>query len=251
VIALVRDNSVRLLVDGQTVAESKGKTNDPVSDWILSGRILISPYPNTEEVALVPHALGAETLRRLTQEPFDSVLLELKNAPDAPEAAQGTFFHLRYDRSWSLASLRLRLSGRGSIYENARRIAADFRLWGSGAGTFETLYTLYRRPQDAPASYAHNDWLEFRITLGWVGLGLLIAGFGGITACGFARGHTLAPKTVVALTWLGPVGCLIYAIGDLPFQVYSVFFLFVVVCSIVTIMGERTPRDRANSETPG
>src|SRR5262249_47267286 len=57
---------------------------------------------------------------------------------------------------WGWQPLRARLktmssddpSGRAQIFENARRIAIDFPVFGSGPGTFGSIYHLYRKSQD-------------------------------------------------------------------------------------------------------
>src|SRR5439155_1974444 len=68
------------------------------------------------------------------------------------------------------------MSGRVEIYRNAEQMARDFPVFGTGPGTFPWLYHLYRAHAQAEwAAYAHNDWLETRITFGWVGFGMMLA----------------------------------------------------------------------------
>jgi hypothetical protein len=50
--------------------------------------------------------------------------------------------------------------------KNVVKIARDFPVLGTGAGTFGSLYQLYRSdPEQDWAAYVHDDWLETR--MGW------------------------------------------------------------------------------------
>lgn len=121
-----------------------------------------------------------------------------------------------------LGDLGDRMSGRPEIYENARRMAADCPVW-AGAGTFGSLYQLYRRPGQGWAAYAHDDWLETRITLGWVGLAGVVAGLGVLLVRSWVRSGTGVPRLVVGFWGLALGGCLLHAKSSIsPFQIHSV-----------------------------
>jgi O-antigen ligase len=131
----------------------------------------------------------------------------------------------------------------------AERMARDFSIFGTGAGlSFLTLPScieefLFEEWQ----AYAHNDWLETRITFGIVGyalilLMLLILGLLLFTAQGMPAGLPL--KGMIALAM---AGCLVHAFFDFPFQIYSIIFLFVIFCSILSCSQSTRP----NSETLG
>src|SRR5262249_38928741 len=60
---------------------------------------------------------------------------------------------------------RRRFSRAREMYARARPMAADYPLFGTGPGSFVTVFQLYRRSYETywPAQL-HNDWLETRIT---------------------------------------------------------------------------------------
>jgi hypothetical protein len=166
---------------------------------------------------------------------------------DAPE---GTHFALRelrlqtdgaafvrtLDQRPNLADLSDRMSGRNEVYANARRMADDYVWWGSGAGTFTSLHQFYLQPGQIWAAYAHHDWLETRITFGRIGLALICLTLGLIFLRSWiGRGLQILP-ILIAYWWLALGGCLVHAIFDFPFQVYSVFFLFSVLASILLVI---------------
>jgi hypothetical protein len=127
-----------------------------------------------------------------------------------------------------------KMSLRLEIYENAQQMTKDFPVLGSGPGTFASLYQLYRKnPEQHWNAYLHDDWLEARVTLGWIGFGLILAALAvlGLNAWrgGAIRMHWILPSMI----GLGMSSCLVHAKYDFPFQVYSLFFLFVMLASIL------------------
>ncbi len=132
------------------------------------------------------------------------------------------------------------LSGRPVVYKNAAAMAKDSEMFGCGAGTFESLYHLYRSDTDQEwAAYLHDDWLELRLTLGWTGFGMVLALLGGVVLYRFV-GRGLALPSVLTLTfWIAMSGCLLHARFDFPFGVHSIVTLFLLYCSILSASGRR------------
>jgi O-antigen ligase len=133
--------------------------------------------------------------------------------------------------------------GREAMYELARPMAADYPLFGTGPGTFATVSPLYRF---SDANYwpeqLHNDWLETRITFGWVGTALLLAALGCIFLRRFVPGRIRAGRRFVTLAWLGLAGCLVHARFDFPLQIHSVLLLFLIICAILFTASGRSSK---------
>ena len=126
------------------------------------------------------------------------------------------------------------LSGRVEIYRNAEQMARDFPAYGTGPGTFPWVYHLYRAHAQAEwAAYAHNDWLETRITFGRVGFTLVLAALVVVLLRWFGRGGIAAHWLFVSLIWLALAGCLLHARFDFPFQIYSTLALFLLLCDVL------------------
>ena len=124
--------------------------------------------------------------------------------------------------------------GREEMYEAARPMAADYPLFGTGPGTFATVFQLYRISNSTYwPEQLHNDWLETRITFGWVGMALVLSALACIFLRRFVPGQICGGRRFVILAWLGLAGCLIHARFDFPFQIHSVVLLFLVVCAIL------------------
>ena len=128
---------------------------------------------------------------------------------------------------------------REAMYDAARPMTVDYPLFGTGPGTFATVFQLYRV---SSATYwpeqLHNDWLETRITFGWFGLTLLLAALACVLLRWFAPGGIRGGRRFVILTWLALAGCLIQANFDFPFQIYSIVFLFLLICAVLFSLGQ-------------
>lgn len=68
------------------------------------------------------------------------------------------------------------VAGRLSIYWDAARWLRDSPLFGSGLGTFETVYPSYQdQGLSAKVDHAHSDWLELALEAGLPGAALALA----------------------------------------------------------------------------
>jgi hypothetical protein len=136
-----------------------------------------------------------------------------------------------------MGQLQEGFAGREEMYDNARPMAEDYPVFGTGPGTFETVFQLYRI---STATYwpaqLHNDWLETRITFGWVGSALVALAYLAVLGRWFASGGIHGGRRFVLLIWLAMAGCLVHARFDFPFQIYSIVFLFLLLCSILSVL---------------
>jgi hypothetical protein len=132
-----------------------------------------------------------------------------------------------------LAELLEGFANREEMYAAARPMAADYPVFGTGPGTFDNLFQLYRTSTETywPAQL-HNDWLETRITFGWLGCALIGLALVTVMARWFARGGLHGGRRFMILMWLALAGCLVHARFDFPFQIYSILFLFLVLCAV-------------------
>ena len=133
-----------------------------------------------------------------------------------------------------MSQLEEGFQGREQIYEIARGIGAQYPVFGIGPGAYESVSELYRPPTDDfwPAQ-VHNDWLELRVTFGWVGAALIYTALAVVLLRWFTGGGIHGGRRFVFLTWLALAGCLAHARFDFPFQVHSILFLFLTLCAIL------------------
>jgi hypothetical protein len=131
------------------------------------------------------------------------------------------------------------MSDRPQIYTNARPIARDFPIYGTGPGTFAPIYQLYKEPRQVWEAYLHDDFLETRITFGWVGFSIILLMLGIVLSRWFFAGGILSFWELAAFIWLAQAGCLFHAKFDFPFQIYSIQFLFLLLCSILFCLSRK------------
>jgi O-antigen ligase len=130
--------------------------------------------------------------------------------------------------------------GREAMFETARKMPAEFPLFGSGPGSFEPLFQLYRSSTSEywPAQL-HNDWLETLITFGAVGMGLILTTFAVCLLHFFISNRIHGERHFVMLIWIALAGCLAHARFDFPLQVYSILLLFLLECAFLSLVSRR------------
>jgi hypothetical protein len=199
---------------------------------IIRGRI--------RAVTLLDRALSAEEIAGLARRPEQPGAASpgaIDNAPwgqlrPAPllNLDWGTLSPAR----WKAAGL----GGRTSIYEDARRMMAQYpAAFGSGPGTFANLYKVHLRdPQATDAWYVHNDHLETRLTFGWLGAALVYLLLAAAVAPVLVPGGLRAPRYFTLCLLIGLGGALLHARFDFVFQTHALLFLAVVLCSLLSIL---------------
>jgi hypothetical protein len=102
------------------------------------------------------------------------------------------------------------------------------------------VFEFYRGPSGSywPAQL-HNDWLETRITFGWIGSTLIAMAFAIVVLRWIAGQGIHGGRRFVLLIWLAMAGCLVHARYDFPFQIYSVLFLFLTLCAVLFSLSRR------------
>jgi O-antigen ligase len=132
-------------------------------------------------------------------------------------------------------------NSREEMYDTARRIAQDYPLFGTGPGTLDPVFQPYRKSTDEywPAQL-HNDWLETRVTFGWLGSALIGLAFVLVLARCLLPGGVPTGWRLTLLIWVALGGCLLHARWDFPLQVYSILFLFLLHCAMLTTFSRRT-----------
>lgn len=137
---------------------------------------------------------------------------------------------------WEQLAARLEtkdhLGGRRETYALAARMVDDYPWFGTGPGSFGSVFQFYRNtPADYWPGQLHNDWLEYLITFGHVGGALLLAAFVAVLAPAFRPGGQGVPWVFAAGLWTALAGCLLHARFDFPLQIYSIQFVFVLLCA--------------------
>jgi hypothetical protein len=144
---------------------------------------------------------------------------------------------------WDQVAPRLRALFRtpyanpNELYANAQQMALDYPLFGIGPGAFRVLYPLYRTDLSQPwQAFLHDDWLETRVTFGWVGSMLILSLLGLALTRWFLAGGVASRWEIIAMLWIGIGGCLLHAKFSFPLQVYSILGLLLVELAVLSCL---------------
>lgn len=158
-------------------------------------------------------------------------------------------------RETVVESVEFKREGRQDIYQHFGPMVKDFQPFGSGPGTFSSVYQLYRMNRISGnrtnklvlwSAWAHCDPVEILITLGWVATMILIASLGLILSAPWGRMGPIGRDGVLGIyAALGTMS--VHSLVDFPFQIYSLLHLFVVLCALLLTVGP----DELNSDTLG
>ena len=146
---------------------------------------------------------------------------------------------------------------RGQLYRNMLLIAEDHFVWGVGPGSFSSVYFSYRLPEvghwtnthlESWAAWGHSDPLEFLVTFGSVGFGLIMVGFFALVLVPMIVHGFGIMRTPVFILYAGIFGFCAHSCIDFPFQVYSLHHVFLVVLAVLTVTDDprRTPSFSSN-----
>jgi len=141
--------------------------------------------------------------------------------------------------------------GRLVYWSNVTPIVGDFPLFGTGLGTFASVYPAYeesRRP--GHLSHAHNDFLEYLSELGAVGMIFLFGGIVFMVVSSFLIWRVRRHPEVKGLAMGGIVAIvviLIHSIADFNLHIPANMVLFTVVLSLtaVTAFYKRSERNKS------
>ncbi len=135
----------------------------------------------------------------------------------------------------------------GGIWETSGRIASDFKLTGTGAGTYASIYPHYNTggPQ---AYFAHCDMLQFRVETGIIGTALAGAAFVVylVTAIiGLVKMRDKFMRRILIGTFVGTLAVLTHSLTDFDLYVPATAFVLVVLSAVTVVLA----RDRNSRRT--
>lgn len=150
---------------------------------------------------------------------------------------------------------------RMSINRDGLRMFADHLAFGTGLGTFPTVYPLYRSfATDYFVNQAHNDVLQLMIETGIPGLVLVLWFLWAVYRQGLAKaqGWITSWKGAASLAALtGVTGLIVHSLTDFNLRIPSNALFFCVLCGVAAarerekaLLIETSPRFRRTNE-PG
>lgn len=140
---------------------------------------------------------------------------------------------------------------RSEIGERTRRAIRDAPILGTGLGTFESVYRVYRTGRIGPrVDQAHNDYLELALELGVPAAACLVGALAGVAlACGIG---VFVRRRDSGLPAVGLAACVLvgaHALVDFSLQIPAVAATFALVLGAATAQSwRRSSRRRRNAQ---
>lgn len=140
---------------------------------------------------------------------------------------------------------------RPEFWEKTVQIFADYPLFGSGLGTFPSIYPgLESLGTPLNIYHAHNDYLEYLAELGILGMGMLLGGLLIMVIKAFMIWRTRRHREIKGLALGGFVALiclLLHSITDFNMHIPANMLLFSIVLSLTAVVATyryRSPDDK-------
>ena len=138
-----------------------------------------------------------------------------------------------------LQTMTLETETRDNINAYSWRIFKDYPIAGTGAGTYELIFTQYRGPEVAERiTNAENDYMEFLVELGIIGcLPLLtLVGFGLAGQVQMMKHSSYFTRGIAFGCFMGTVALLLHSATDFNLQIPSNAALFTLLLALPQAM---------------
>jgi O-antigen ligase len=139
---------------------------------------------------------------------------------------------------------RLEEEGRVKLLQEIGPVIDQYAMTGSGLGTFSLAYEPYRSPSMGEyMNHAHNDYVEFLVEVGIIGVVLLGALLGWhvwhALRVGFLRENRLRVATAFSML-MAMIAMAVHAFADFNFQIPAVAGTFVALLGAIAACSEQS-----------
>jgi O-antigen ligase len=135
---------------------------------------------------------------------------------------------------------------RADIFATTAHATADFMPFGSGLGSFQSVYRLYERPEQVTAEYvvhAHNDYAELALELGLAGIVLMLS-FLAWWAVGVWRAWRSAETGPFArAAAVASAAVLIHSLADFPLRTAAISVSFAMCLALLADSRAAPPKE--------
>jgi len=117
------------------------------------------------------------------------------------------------------------VQSRQEIFATTSKAINDFFPWGSGLGSFTSVYHLYENPQQVTSTYvvhAHNDYLELALEMGLPGIILMLAFIIYWAAAAWQSWRAPGGSAVVRAASIASSAIIAHSIFDFPLRTAAI-----------------------------
>jgi O-antigen ligase len=139
------------------------------------------------------------------------------------------------------------VQSRADILATTAEAAADFMPFGSGLGSFRSVYPLYERPERVTTEYvvhAHNDYAEIALEFGVAGI-ILIALFLGWWSSAVWRAWRKPEGPFARAAAVASAAVLVHSIVDFPLRTAAISVCFAMSLALLADARAAPPKEKA------
>jgi O-antigen ligase len=136
---------------------------------------------------------------------------------------------------------------RADIFATTSRAAADFMPFGSGLGSFRSVYHLYERPEQVTTEYvvhAHNDYAELALELGLAGIVLMVLFLAWWAAGVWRAWRTAEAGPFARAAAVASAAVLIHSLVDFPLRTAAIGACFGMCLALLADSRAAPPKEK-------
>lgn len=139
------------------------------------------------------------------------------------------------------------VQSRGDIFATTSRAIGDFMPFGSGLGSFRSVYALYEHPAqvtDVYVIHAHNDYLELVLELGIAGIVLILLFLTWWVAAVWRAWRTAEGGPFARAAAIASAAVLVHSLADFPLRTAAIAVCFALCLAFLADSRAAPPKEK-------
>jgi O-antigen ligase len=140
------------------------------------------------------------------------------------------------------------VQSRSEIFATTSHAAGDFMPFGSGLGSFRTVYQLYEKPDQVTPDYvvhAHNDYAEVALELGLAGIVLMLAFLLWWVIAVWRAWRTAETGPFARAAAISSAAVLVHSLVDFPLRTAAISACFGMCLALLADSRAAPPKEKA------
>jgi O-antigen ligase len=141
------------------------------------------------------------------------------------------------------------VQSRQAMLSTSAKALRDFLPWGSGLGSFESVYHLYEDPllvNGTYVSHAHNDYVELALETGMPGILLMITFLGWWIRAAWRAWRYVDAGVYARAASIASAAILVHSLVDFPLRTAAISALFAMCLAL--LVERRAPTVQVRSD---
>jgi O-antigen ligase len=140
------------------------------------------------------------------------------------------------------------VDSRKELLATTSRAASDYMPFGSGLGSFQSVYRLYEKPEQVTAVYvvhAHNDFAEIVLELGFAGIVLILLFLAWWAGAVWRAWRTAESGPFGRAAAIASAAILVHSLVDFPLRTAAIAACFAMCLALLADSRSAPPRESA------